>query len=342
MPESSPDAEVEIPAVESQTDENATSTESSTEGTEGQNKGDMLSAVEAALKPKEGSPDSASPGSEGEKPEADEADGEEPEDLSDEEQARLSQKARRRFHKLAGEVATLTKQVDEFKPAAEQFQKVMSFASEAGLSVEDMNTGFSVMRNIKLAPEKAYEQLAPIMNQLEQMLGLGQLPADLQNAVSVGQITEAHARELNRARSAAKLNGERLDQFTQKSEQQRQTSAVKQQWDDAASATTEWENSKAKSDPDWKHKQSRVLELIELDLLKRQRQNPNFAPTTQEAVTMADEALKKVNEEFKRFAPKPKQLNPGAKNAGASPSALPKPNSMFEAVEQGLARMKAG
>src|SRR5690606_36147267 len=185
----------------------------------------MLSAVKAALKPQEQSPDSANQGSE-EKP--DEAakkeggeEGDESEHFSEEEKARLSQKARRRFHKLSGEVASLTKERDELQPQAQQFQRMVQFVADAGLSVDEVNRGFETMRAMKQDPLRAYEILTPIYERLRQIVGAA-LPRDLQEAVQLGQITEAHARELARSRSAATLREQQLRQTNARNEMDRQ------------------------------------------------------------------------------------------------------------------------
>lgn len=349
MPDSSPDTEIEVtPAVVEQTsapvDASEVSAESSPAEQKGQQKGDILSAVKAAMAPKkESSPGSANPGSEEATAETAAKDGSEAEDdsedFSEEEKARLSQKAKRRFHKLAGEVTEFRNKVADLEPQAQQFQSMARFVGDAGLSVDEVNRGFDVMRNLKQDPLRAFEQIKPIYEQLAQIVG-EVLPADLHQAVNLGQITEAHARELARNRSVAALSQDRVQRVEQQRHRERQQTDVQGRWNSAASATTEWESSKAKSDPDWKLKQGRVIELIELDLLKRQKADPNFIPSTEDAVGMANAALAKVNEEMKQFRPKPKAVN--TITDVASSRSTPAPKTMLEAAKQGLARARAG
>ncbi len=347
MPESSPETELEVKpaaAIDAEagieTGAKDTSAESPPAENAGQ-QGDMLSAVKAALKPeKEGSPDSANQGSEPDAPDTAKKEGgegeEDSEDFSEEEKARLSQKAKRRFHKLAGEVTDLTKKVGDLEPQAQQFDKMVRFVAEAGLSPDEVNRGFDVMKAIKQDPLRAFEMLSPVYEQLRQLVG-DVLPQDLQQAVSLGRITEDHARELARTRSAATLREQQLQRFEQRTSVERQQADTQGKWGAAASATTEWEHSKAKSDPDWKLKQPRVIELIELDLLKRQRTNPHFVPTTEDAVSMANDALKTVNEDFKRLRPTPKAINTITDVASSRSEA--KPKTALEAAKQGLSRM---
>jgi hypothetical protein len=344
MPESSPDTELEVQAqvteTTAETGAKGSSTESPTAEKTGQ-QGDVLSAVKAALEPdQEGSPDSANLGTEKKSPETAAKDGAEgdddSEDFTEEEKARLSRKAKSRFHKLTGEVGDLKTKVADIEPKAQRFEQLVQFCNDAGLNADEVNRTFDVARAIKQDPLKAFEMLTPVYEQLRQLVG-EVLPDDLQQAVNVGQITEAHARELARSRSAATLREQQLQRVEQRQNVERQRKDVTDKWQSAANATTEWENSKAKSDPDWKLKQPRVIELIELDLLKRQQKNQNFTPTIEEAITMANAALAKVNEEMKRLRPAPKAMNP-ITEVGSTRSEA-KPKSALEAAKAGLAAM---
>lgn len=343
MPDSSPETEIEVKppeaTAEAAADAKDNSAESSPAEKDGQQKGDVLSAVKAALKPeKESSPDSANQDPEKDAAAPAEKEGgageDDSEDFSEEEKARLSQKAKRRFHKLAGEVTDLTKKIGDLEPQAQQFQKIVNFVQDAGLSADEMNRTFDVAKAIKQDPLRAYEMLKPVFEQLQQLVG-EVIPADLQQAVNLGQITEAHARELARSRSAATLREQQLQRFEQRNTVERQHNAVKSQWDAAANATTAWENSKAKSDPEWKLKQPRVIQLIELNLLKQRQANPNYVPSVEDAVSIANQALETVNNEFKALRPKPKAVNPITDVASTRSEA--KPKTALEAARRALA-----
>jgi hypothetical protein len=317
-----------------------TSAESST--AEQGEKGDMLSAVKAALEPKEKSPASDEPGSKSDDPlaadakkEGDAAAGES-DDLTEEDLARLKPKTRKRIETLTAEVRDRDTKLAEISPKAENFEKIQRFVDEAGLSKDDVNQGFDVMRNLKNDPLKAYEQLKPIFAQLQQIAG-EVLPPDLQTEVDQGRLTEAHARELTLARSRAAVNGQRLERVETTTRAERERQEFEQTVDGVAKAVTAWENSTSKGDPDWKLKQPRIQELVELEIMRKQRSQPDYFPTKEEAIEMSKKALTAVETELKRFAPQRRSMTTPASDAGSSRS-VAAPKNMLEAVKIGLAK----
>jgi len=346
-PKSSPDTEIETeiekvdtPVEPAQTDENPA--ESST--AEGE-KGDLLEHVKAALdKSKEKSPASDEPGSKSEEASAADAkkEGEEQAqsgDLTEEELARLKPKTRERIEHLTKEVKERDTKLADLTPKAEKFDQIQRFVDDAGLSKDDVNTGFDVMRNLKTDPFKAYEQLRPIMDQLESIVGV-RLPEDLQQAVQQGQLTEAHARELSRSRNQATVTQQQLDRTTQQRAATERRQAIENQVNDVASAVTEWENATGKNDPDWKLKQPRITELVELEVMRRQAKEPAYFPSKEEAIAISKEALAKVEKELKGLRPARRSVSttPSA-DAGSTRTTAATPKTMLEAAKLGLQRM---
>lgn len=340
--ESSTDKETKVEQVDTPVDQDqkdvTTSAESS--ATEKGEKGDMLSAVKAALEPKEKSPVSDEPGSKTDEPVVDakkegDAAGES-DDLTEEDLARLKPKTRKRIETLAAEVKDRDTKLAEISPKAENFEKIQRFVDDAGLSKDDVNQGFDVMRNLKNDPLKAYEQLKPIFAQLQQIAG-EVLPPDLQGEVDQGRLTEAHARELTLARSRAAVNGSRLERVETTTRAQREKQEFEQTVDGVASAVTEWEKTTSKNDPDWKLKQPRIQELVELEIMRKQRAEPNYFPSKDEAIAMSKKALTAVETELKRFAPQRRQVTTPSNDAGSSRS-VAVPKTMLEAAKMGLAK----
>jgi hypothetical protein len=329
-----PDTPVEAPQTDAEPAES-----SNAEG----EKGDLLSRVKSALdKSKEKSPASDEPGSEPEEtaPAAKkEGEGEDKSgDLTEEELARLKPKTRERIETLTREVKDRDGKIADLSPKAEKFEQIQRFVDDAGLSKDDVNQGFDVMRNLKTDPFKAYEQLRPIMDQLESIVGV-RLPDDLQQDVMQGRITEAHARELSRARGQAAVTGQQLQRTTQRVEADRQTQAIEAQVNDVASAVTEWEKTTGSKDPDWKLKQSRITELVELEVMRRQAKEPRYFPSKEEAIEMSKKALERVNAELKSLRPARRAIatTPGA-DAGSTRTTVAAPKSMLEAAKIGLQR----
>lgn len=303
---------------------------------------DLLTAVKAALKPPtEKSLDSKTPGSEtaeGAETALDkDADkGSETDDLTEEELARLKPKTRKRIENLTAARRERDGRIAELEPKAQQFEKMMTFVQTAKLSTDEVNEGFEVMRLLKHEPLKAWERLKPIFDSLRSMVG-EVLPEELQIAVNQGQITEAHARELAITRTKAAVSTAQVQRHEADTREQQQQDAHQKRQVAVQTSVVEWEKSKAGSDPDWKQKQSRVMEIVQLETLRREKADPNFGWTPEEAVKFANEALTKVETEFKRFAPRPKAINPVIDVASTRSEA--KPTTALEAAKQGLARM---
>ncbi|MGZ5923518.1 MAG: hypothetical protein ACXWK2_02985, partial [Rhizomicrobium sp.] len=308
---------------------------------------DMLSAVKAALEPKtEKTPDSDKQGSNSEDPPAADAkkegadEGEDTDDLTEEELARLRPKTRKRIDNLLKERADRDTKIGELEPKAQNFDAIQRFVDEAGLTKDEVNQGFDVMKSLKNDPPRAYAVLKPIMNQLEVMLGETLTP-ELQAQVDRGELTEGHARELARARSRAAVNGQMLERTTQQQQADQQRREFEGQVNDVAGAVTAWETATSKNDPDWKLKQPRIQVLVENEILRKQRANPNYFPSKEEALEMSKKALKEVETEFKRLSPQRRSISTPAADAGSTPStAVPK--TMLEAARAGLERARAG
>lgn len=343
MPESSPEtadeAATPVEASQADTADVKVSAESSPAGSEGAK--DLLSSVRDALKSSETSPPSKteeSSAAEGaataiDKTVAAETDAD---DLTEEELARLKPKTRKRIENLTAARRERDGQIAELEPKAKQFDQMLRFIGDSNLSLDEVNEGFEVMRLLKHDPLKAWDRLKPIVDQLLPMIG-AVLPEELQRAVNEGQITEAHARELALSRSKAAVSDAQLRQRDSQDEQRRHAAAFQESQGRVHSSIAEWEKSKAGSDPDWKLKQPRVMEKVQLETLRRQRQDPNFVWSPDEALKFAEEGVKQVNEEFRRFAPKPKPLNPITDAASTRSEA--RPASLLEAARLGLARM---
>lgn len=318
--------------------------ESSTADTKDE-KGDMLAAVKAALKPKEEKPsDSDEPGSKSEEADADpdaKKEGEEgeaePDALTEEETAHLRPKTRKRIENLVRDRKERDEKIATLEPKAQQFDQVRGFVDEAGLTTDEVNQGFAVMRDLRRNPIEAYRRLKPIVDQLASMFGEGDLPEDLRQDVALGRITEQRARELVTARSQSSIATTQAAENAKREQERQAAEAHQRTVNDVAGAVTEWEHSKAKTDPDWKVKQPRVTELVELEIVRRQRTDQNYFPTKAEALKISQEALAKVEKEMKAFAPRPRAMSP-VTDAGSTRS-VAKPTNPVEAARMALSKM---
>jgi hypothetical protein len=297
----------------------------------------VLDRVNAALKPKTEA-SSASENSQDAKPDpnaAPESEEKEPEgDPTEEELARYHSRTRRRLQKLMTERNEARDESEKLKPDAEVGRRITSFLSDSGINSQEANLLLDIGRNLKRDPLKALEQLKPFYEQLSRMAG-EVLPADLQEAVGKGEISEAYARQLARGRTETAV----LSQRTQVNDQRQQEQQARQQTEAHAAsvgqAISTWEANQAKSDPDWSLKQDRLGELIELEVRRS-----GYPKTTAAAVELAEKMKAKVNAELARFAPRKTAVNPVNPASSVRPTAAA-PKTALEAVQQRLTQMAA-
>lgn len=309
---------------------------------------DIADAVRAALSKGE---EQSSGSGEGEEEEADPskkpAEGEKPKegeedelgDLTEEELKSYKPKTRRRFEKLDRENKALTVDNQQLKPQAEGFQAIQTYAQNANLSRDDVNTGFEIMRLMRNDPVKAYEALAPIFQTLQATVG-EILPKDLQVQVDSGQIPVERAKELSRLRAKEGVNTSTAAQQAERDKQTRADNARRNAetlQTGVASAITKWESDWKASDPDYSLKQSRVNEAIELELnravlLAKEGKSNNLPRTVEEAVKLANEVKKRVEKEMRAYLPKKNTpLTPVTGN-GVTNGSKPAARNMNEVV----------
>jgi hypothetical protein len=302
--------------------------------TEGAKKESLADVIKkAADKAVEESPDSDK-GKEGEAPDA-EAKPKGEEDAEDkpftkDDLNNLHSKTRKRVGKLLADVETFRKEAETFKPAAENYTRVVGFLKENNLSMDDANDAFTIMRDIRANPMKALEKLEPLVNQLRQITG-AVLPDDLVDDVRRGFITEDRAQELSRHR-ATTTHQEVLQRDTEEAELRKKSEDAQKAVGDISAALTKWETEWASTDPDYSKKRDEVQEVVELELARAQREN-KLPKTKEEAIALASKARKRVEEKLLKFqAPKREVQHVTGRSSPAA--TMSKPNSLAEAILQ--------
>lgn len=278
------------------------------------------SGAETEGKDKPGDKDSAKQAKAGE--DEDEPLGE----VTDEELKGYHSKTRRRVKQLLGDIKARDEQIAAFQPRAESYDRLVGFVNDAGLTKDEVNQGFDVMKAMKQDPFKALEILQPYYEALLQATGTV-LPADLQEKVKGGYMSEADARETARLRAQTSHQSQASQA---RSEQERRNAATEQQrahGEQLSKAFSTWESEKAASDPDWKAKSKFVAR--ELNALWAQGQVPK---SVEDARKQADEVLKQVEKDLQVFRPAPREIR--QPTGGASPSSAPAPTSTLEALKR--------
>jgi hypothetical protein len=251
-------------------------------------------------------------------------------EITEEELNRYGPKTQRRIKQLLAERSAANEEVAKLKPKAENFDKIDAFVRQNNLSNEDLAVIFELGALIKNDPVKAFERLKPINDRLAEIVG-EVLPPDIQERVRLGYISQDDAKELVRARKRAELADANAQRREQINDQERQQQAFLERVSMCRSTANEWEAARKGTDPAWNDKAARIGELIELECYRK------GYPETKEGVTrMLDGLLEKVNAEFSRFKPKPREVRPVI---GAAPTrATAEPKSFQEAVDMALAQ----
>jgi hypothetical protein len=251
-------------------------------------------------------------------------------EITDEELNRYGPKTQRRIKHLLGERAAANEEVGKLRPKAESFEKIDAFVRQNNLSNDDLAVIFELGALIKNDPVKAFERLKPINDRLAEIVG-EVLPPDLKERVRLGYISEEDAKALVKSQRRADLAEARSQRRDQTSDQERQHQALTERVSMCRSTANEWEAARKGTDPDWNDKAARIGELIELTVLKS-----GYPDTREGVVRMLDGLHEKVNGEFARFRPKPREVRPVT---GAAPSrAVAEPKSFMDAVDMALAQ----
>lgn len=307
---------------------------------EGEQPASTLEAVRAALhpeKPDEASPPSQTQGLPSDKPEPQQVAEQSTDGLTPEEKAQLKGKTRHAFERLVRNNAEHVKAIEardaeiaSLKTRTAEYDKVLDYIKQTKLTPEDLDNGIGIMSLIKQGrPHEAYERLVPIVSQLQRIIGLD-LPADLQEQVRAGYLTEQHARELASSRSRAHFSDLREKESREAQTVEAQQATRHRMVQDAATAAENWERQKQAKDPDWSKKSGRVQDLVKLEVFEK-----GYPTSGAAVVEMLERVHKRVTDEIRSFQPKPNGVRPPP-NGQASARSVAEPKTMLEAIRQGL------
>lgn len=255
-------------------------------------------------------------------------------DVSTEEDPEFSDNANKRIRQINAQKKELLTENDvlksengQLKAKADRFDAITSFMETASLEPSDVDNGFEIMALLKQGDMVgAYQRLAPIWEYVSQAVGAS-LPPDLQEQVQMGYMTQENARQLSQTRYAAQANADRAQREQARREARDENDRVQKLIGDVRSAVDDWFSKRQAKDPDWKLKERRIVELVENHCLK-----VAMPKSAEEAVEIAENALKTVNSELLQFRPKPKSINP-LTGTTSNPGAKPEPKSMLDVVK---------
>ena len=260
-------------------------------------------------------------------------------DFTPEERAQMKKATTERFDKLKGlyreskeKVTQITAQLEQATVEAGYYRKFVGFLDENRISQEEANELFNIGALMKNDPMKALELITPYYNDLLHITG-NVLPPDLQEQVKQGYITKDKALELSRLRVGGQTK-QTIEQERTTYQQQRDADRQRnEQVSTMQGAISEWERNWSSSDPDYAKKKDRVLDRVEL-LLVRAQKNGTLPKTTDEAIRLANQAKTEVEADLKKLVPQRKQVR--TVDGGSSASNLPDPKNTADVIRRTL------
>jgi len=254
-------------------------------------------------------------------------------EVTDEELATYKPKTRKRVEQLLEqrnayrELGSID-ELKQFKSSHEHLQGLTSYMEDANLSTEEVNRGFDLMRAMKNDPVNALPVLEHYAAQLRGITG-EELPSDLRDEVDSGRLTEEHARALSQARAREVLATRKVEQVTHREAETQQAQEAAQSAQVVQETVSTWERNWSESDPDYKAKQPRVMEKIELAI---HRNGPPETP--QAAIELVEKCKGEVDSDLKQFVPKRHAVKPVT--GGSAPKSAREPETTLDVIDQVL------
>jgi hypothetical protein len=261
-----------------------------------------------------------------------------PDEVSAEELAKLSQSAKRRINKLNKQRQKLAGEVERLKtlePSAQAAESVTKYLRDNDISREDFLLTLELASAMRRGDfHTFYEGVKPYMKLAEEYLGVS-LPPDLQQQVAQGQMTTQAAMMYSKERmdrAMAQTNFARTrqasQQFVQTTQQQQQQVAKEQLANSVRDTVNAWEQRIMQSDPDYAAKKPAVQDTM-WAVVREQGvpQSPDHA------VKIAEEALRRVNERFRSWAPQRRPTSRSPSSTGRTAGVSPEPKSLKEAIQ---------
>ena len=139
----------------------------------------------------------------------------------------------------------------------EEARGVQKQLESQGITEEALNQGVAVLVAEKSNPQEAYKYYQRKLEELSVLTG-NKIPAEIQQDVDLGVISEARAKELAQAKADAKIAGDRVDSLARQQEAQSHSA-----WEsELKQKVTKFEAEKQASDPDYKANSKLVADLF--------------------------------------------------------------------------------
>jgi len=247
----------------------------------------------------------------------------------------FSPRTRKRIDEFRAQINGLKSQIAPLEAQAKTTQDLQSFLKEADIAKEDFGLLLDLGAAMRRGDFRAFlEGVAPYVKLAQESLGI-QLPADLQQAVQGGHMTQDAARYVAQVRAREQLAASQLTRVTQETSQRERAQAVEHFQASVASAVTDWEKGVRRSDPDYARKEPVVRELLHAVVHER---GPPRSPT--EAIEIAKLAYARANEMASRFVPNPRATHQVPGSINRVNGARTEPKSLKEAIHFAIERSR--
>lgn len=268
----------------------------------------------------------------GEKKDEDGEDADPSDEPTEEELASYRKGPRKRITDLLAERKALRAQTAQLQPDADNYRAIRGFMAENDLADQEVADLFKAGADLKSGDPKRLENFIKVVGPLYQLAleATGKaIPADLQERVQLGEMSEEVAMQLGASRhqtATAQAATQRVQQVqaTQQTEQARQA---------ILGAVNQWTAQKQTSDPDFTRKQE-VMRRVAQGIVA-ERGQPR---TPQDAVKYAEEAFTEATRLLKAAQPAKAATRP-APSASTSPSrtgVTPTPASLSDVINAAL------
>ena len=231
-----------------------------------------------------------------------------------------------RFRETITENKSLKGQLDVVKPAIDRLNEINESARRAGFTADEIAEFFSAPILAATDPAKAHEIVSKFQSRLALASG-AQLPADLQDDIDNGYVSEERARELARLRAVAtRAQADEQERAAQVQRQQEVSHATKM-----VDAVNNFQKQLMTTDPDYTPtKHEMVKEALQLLAMREGRPQ-----TEEQAVALAKKAHETVTKRLSQFQPQRRpQQQPSGRRINAP--AQTRPSTMKEAIQGAL------
>lgn len=228
----------------------------------------------------------------------------------------------------------ITRERDGLKPDAEQYRNIKAYMDENGLKHDQVADALELSAQLVNDPEQGLKTIDKIREVLNDILG-NTLPAELQAQVDSGEMTEAAALEVSRARAKTNRADRRVESVTKSQKDADAERANEARVTGIRTKVDAWENDVKVRDPDFAKKRGTIGMNVRAILFAR---GENFK-SEDDAVAVMKQAYSLTNHQIASLSPKPQarrghQPSGGGARGASIPAAEPK--TLGEALSRAL------